>query len=90
MIANTKNKLAIYYRGLDTGPVGRLVEIHGLGTRVLKALNGLGCKTGLDILKVEIAHIAKITGCSQQTLRRVNLLQRYLRAVYGQEGIADG
>lgn len=79
------SELATFYRGLDTGPIERLVEIHGLDNRVLKALKGLGCENGLDILKVEINQAVKRTGCSQQTLRKINLLHRYLQAVYGNE-----
>ena len=70
---------------IEKGDIRKLIEVYGLGALAEKVLLGEGCKTGLDVLWLDLAKIwaSHKYRFGERTLGRLNLLQRYLRAKYG-------
>ena len=86
------NLLNDFYEKHDTGNIRELVKFYGLGSLVEKILLGEGCKTGLDVLKLELSKIraSHKYQFGEQTLGKLDLLQQYLRIKYGQDNKTFG
>lgn len=79
------NNLDDFYEKHDTGNVRELVKFYGLGPLIEKILLREDCKTGLDVMKLELSKIlaSHKYRFGEQTLGKLYLLQRYLRTKYG-------